>query len=80
MSVWICSTLPHSVVYQELGDGQVLEAVEKHIERYASHCARETRETSSSLTPLPDLILFQQAMEHATRLCRAMVGGGHPLF
>ena len=61
-------------VYRELGDGQVLGAIENHIKRYAAHSAKEHQDNPASLVPPPDFILFQQAMEHATRLSRAMVG------
>jgi hypothetical protein len=61
-------------VYQELGEGQVLEAMEKHAQRYSAHCGRRSQDSASVVSPVPDLVVFQQAMEHATRLCRAMVG------
>jgi hypothetical protein len=68
-------------VYQELGDGQVLGEIENHIHRYAAHCAKEHQDNPASLVPPPDLVLFQQAMEHATRLCRAMIlPGCHALL
>lgn len=62
----------HSV-YQELGDGQVLETMEKHLHRYSTHYTKQTWDDPSTICPAPDIVLFQQAMEHATRLCRAMV-------
>ena len=61
-------------VYQELGDGQVLETMEKHLHRYSVHCARQNQDV---IRPAPDLILFQRAMEHVVRLCRVMVRSQH---
>ena len=68
----LCASIsPHNYsVYQELGDGQVMEAMEKHVHRYSEHCARHNHNV---ISPAPDLILFQRATEHVTRLCRAMV-------
>ena len=60
-------------MYQELGDGQVLETMENHLHRYSTQYAKQTLDDSSTICPAPDIVLFQQAMEHATRLCRAMV-------
>ena len=60
-------------VYQELGDGQVLEAMEQHIQRFSCHSARER--PSSAINLATELVFFQQAMEHSTRLCRTLVCG-----
>lgn len=66
----LCTCTISDSVYQELGDGQVLEMMEKHVSHYSVHCARQTQD---SISPVSDLILFQRAMEHAARLCRIMV-------
>ena len=75
-----CYSLTHlspGRVYQELGDGQVLEAMEKHLHHYFTHCAIENEDDPSSSqdrsSPALDLVLFRSAVEHAARLCRVLV-------
>ncbi len=50
--------------YNELGDGQVMEALNHHLK--AQHFQKEDN-------GLQGVILFRDAIEHATRLCRLMV-------
>ena len=63
----------HSATYLELGDGQVMETLQKHLTQWKSQKERDgggRREETAGT----NVVLFRGAIEHATRLCRVMVG------
>lgn len=57
--------------YSELGDGQVMEILAKHL----TGCGDEWQRTdvNNFTSQTMDLVLFKGAIEHAARLCRSMV-------
>ena len=57
--------------YSELGDGQVMEILAKHLTGRGDECQLTDVNTKSSQTM--DMVLFKGAIEHAARLCRSMV-------
>lgn len=64
--------------YSELGDGQVMEILEKHLKSYNdnSNCEGQElggRTAESAQSQKMDLVLFKGSIEHAARLCRSMV-------
>ena len=64
--------------YSELGDGQVMEILAKHLTGSSCSDSGTTTQqgegsTESALYRSRDLVLFKGAIEHAARLCRAMV-------
>ena len=69
-----CSYAPHSHsgTYLELGDGQVMETLQKHLKLKT----QEERDGGGrrKRTAGTNVVLFKGAIEHATRLCRVMVG------
>lgn len=63
----------HSATYLELGDGQVMETLQKHLTQWKSQKERDgggRREETAGT----NVVLFRGAIEHVTRLCRVMVG------
>ena len=64
--VSICST-----GYSELGDGQVMEALNHHL---------KVLQTQQCQNNFREMILFRGAIEHATRLCRVMVSSKVDLY
>ena len=64
--------------YSELGDGQVMEILAKHLTGCSNdsvNTAQQQQEgnADSALHRSRDLVLFKGAIEHAARLCRVMV-------
>ena len=64
--------------YSELGDGQVMEILAKHLTGCSSSDSTTTQQrregnAESALYRGRDLVLFKGAIEHAARLCRVMV-------
>ena len=59
--------------YSELGDGQVMEVLERQLSSYDEERQQSGRNAESTLNPRMDLVLFKGAIEHAARLCRSMV-------
>ena len=57
--------------YSELGDGQVMEILAKHLAVYCGNDREKNAE--SGVGHKMDLVLFKGAIEHAARLCRSMV-------
>lgn len=58
--------------YSELGDGQVMEVLSKHLRRF--HSFPVDGEPSSSSSPAcSDIVLYREAIEHCARLYRVMV-------
>ena len=64
--------------YSELGDGQVMEILAKHLTGCSSSDGTTTQQQREGNAELAlyrsrDLVLFKGAIEHAARLCRVMV-------
>ena len=64
----LTTSTPHSGTYSELGDGQVMEILQKHLTQWKSQEEREGGGKAAA-----SLVLFRGAIEHATRLSRVMV-------
>ena len=64
----LTTSTPHSGTYSELGDGQLMEILQKHLTEWKSPEEREGGGRTAA-----NLILFRGAIEHATRLIRVMV-------
>ena len=60
-----------SVLYRELGDGEITETLSRHLKNYQEHMTRGQRQVP--LPPSVNIVLFRSAIEHITRLCRVMV-------
>ena len=52
----------YSTAYTELGDGQLMEILNQHL-----------HQSSDAFASLGELVLFKGAIEHSTRICRALV-------
>ena len=63
----------HSATYLELGDGQVMETLQKHLTQWKSQKERDGGGGREETTGT-NVVLFRGAIEHVTRLCRVMVG------
>lgn len=72
LHILTCHTLttstPHGSTYSELGDGQLMEILQKHLTEWKSQEEREEGGRTAA-----NLILFKGAIEHATRLIRVVV-------
>ena len=59
--------------YTELGDGQVMEVLSKHLEQFQSSCNHDIETDSPGQQSGSKIILYREAIEHCTRLYRVMV-------
>ena len=55
-----------TATYSELGDGQVMDLLAKHMETFK-------KLTSEGVQSTFNLVLFKGAIEHASRICRVLV-------
>ncbi len=61
--------------YTELGDGQVMEVLSKHLEKFLSNSVEEvdSEEHLFGRSSCSGLVLYRDAIEHCARLYRVMV-------
>lgn len=72
----IAENLPQTTAtnsYSELGDGQVMEILTKHLAGYSAMQQQIEESSEPVFSQNLDLVLFKGAIEHASRLCRILV-------
>lgn len=58
--------------YSELGDGQVMEILSKHLEHFQNSCSSK-KDANALQSRYGGIVLHREAIEHCARIYRIMV-------